>query len=364
LSLIGTAIRDLDVTAATREALCTLFSGTLEFNNMFASFKGEGTGAVRHMFSNHVLKPERTPLEAHPWGTPQSSGSFSTLFESRLVRAHGYKTRPADLVEVNGEVERVTGLSQQLRAHVVSTWSDFASCPGSSYIATMNSAHSDIPNGCVDAVITDPPFMDNVQYAELADFFHAWLRAIKPHGSYADVETTRSEDEVQNTDAGRFGRALEEVWRECERVLKPGGLLAFTYHQARMDGWLMAIDALTNAGFVVTAVQPVKGEMSTSVVKAGAREPSNLDSVVVCRRRRDGAKSPFGDDVVALESAITSLRRLQASGVPVGDGDVRSVVRGTLLAYFAADNEDLRSHVGHIDDAANSAIAEIQSSRR
>lgn len=50
-----------------REQLLCLFSSTLEFNNLFCSFKGEGTGAVRHMFSNHILKPERTPLENSVW---------------------------------------------------------------------------------------------------------------------------------------------------------------------------------------------------------------------------------------------------------------------------------------------------------
>jgi len=71
LGLLGQSIKDLEP-SPEREALCTLFSGTLEFNNMFCSFKGEGTGAVRHMFSHHVLRPERVPLEAHPWGTPKS----------------------------------------------------------------------------------------------------------------------------------------------------------------------------------------------------------------------------------------------------------------------------------------------------
>jgi putative DNA methylase len=46
-----------------------LFSGVLEFNNLFCSFKGEGTGAVRHIFSHHILKPELMPIEANIWGT-------------------------------------------------------------------------------------------------------------------------------------------------------------------------------------------------------------------------------------------------------------------------------------------------------
>ncbi len=55
----------------SRDALFTLFSGVLEFNNLFASYKGEGTGAVRHMFSHHILKPERMPIEANVWAHPR-----------------------------------------------------------------------------------------------------------------------------------------------------------------------------------------------------------------------------------------------------------------------------------------------------
>ena len=62
-----------------RSAMLTTFSGALEFNNTFASYKGEGTGAIRHMFAHHILKPERVPIEGNVWGTSKSSGSFSTL---------------------------------------------------------------------------------------------------------------------------------------------------------------------------------------------------------------------------------------------------------------------------------------------
>ncbi|WP_421657330.1 hypothetical protein [Leptothermofonsia sp. ETS-13] len=55
-----------------RDLFTCLFSGALEFNNMFASYKGEGTGAVRHMFAHHILKPERVPIEANLWGHPRA----------------------------------------------------------------------------------------------------------------------------------------------------------------------------------------------------------------------------------------------------------------------------------------------------
>ena len=77
LGILADRIRSIE-SETMRDLFTCLFSGVLEFNNMFASHKGEGTGAVRHMFSHHILKPERTPLEANPWGTPRSSGAFST----------------------------------------------------------------------------------------------------------------------------------------------------------------------------------------------------------------------------------------------------------------------------------------------
>ncbi len=357
LSLMATAIRDLDGVGAEREALCALFSGTLEFNNLFTSFKGEGTGAVRHMFSNHILKPERTPLEAHPWGTPQSSGAFSTLLASRLERAHMYKTEPIDLI-LRGKagVTRASGLSAPFDTPLRQDWASLASVGGGAYVATRNAADTDLPDASVDLVITDPPFMDNVHYAELADFFHAWLREMRPHADYPSDETTRRAGEVQNADPEEFGKAIEAVWTECERVLKPGGLLAFTFHQARPSGWARLVEALHRSGFVVTAIQPVKGEMSTSVVKAGASEPSNLDSVVVCRRAADGVTNPHLSLDGALKYACKELTALLHAGVEVGRGDMRSVIRGTLLAHLASIGSRLDDHIELVDDLATDAI--------
>jgi adenine-specific DNA methylase len=361
LSLIATAIRDLPAQMPEREALCALFSGTLEFNNRFTSFKGEGTGAVRHMFSHHILKPERTPLEAHPWGTPQSSGSFSTLLKSRLVRAHEYKADPVDLVVTDAGVERIGKISRPLNVTLVDSWPSLvATSEPAAYVACRNSAETDLPDGSVDLVITDPPYMDNVHYAELADFFHAWLRGMRPYRGYSVGDTTRRDGEVQNADPAEFGKAIEAVWTEAARVLKPGGLVAFTFHQARIGGWVQLIESLRRAGLVVTAVQPVKGEMTTSVVKSGAREPSNLDSIVVCRRRADGAVNPNNSLDQALEAAQKELTTLVEAGVDVGAGDVRSVVRGSLLAFLSASGTGIDAAAENVvDDLASEAISTV-----
>ena len=89
LSWLRQAIRELADPAA-REALLTLFSGALEFNNLFASYKGEGTGAVRHMFSHHILKPERAPIEANARETLRDlAASRRPARQGVLTAVHG-----------------------------------------------------------------------------------------------------------------------------------------------------------------------------------------------------------------------------------------------------------------------------------
>ncbi len=322
LGLLGAAIRDLPV-SAEREALIALFSGTLEFNNLFCSYKGEGTGAVRHMFSHHILKPERAPLEAHPWGTPASSGSFSTLFNSRLLRAWEYKQQPHDIVDG----ERTFGLSRPLGHSLAASFSTLMDDPNAALVVCGSSDRTQLPDRSVDLVITDPPYFDNVHYSELADFFHAWLRRLKPFEGYPDTETTRASSEVQSADADEFSSAIEAVWREVARVMKDEGLLAFTFHQARVSGWEAVVRALRAAGLVITAVQPVKGEMSVAAPKSAATNPSNLDSIVVCRKTTAGPRP-------TLERVIAELRECQDADVTVGWSDVQSVVRGAILAAY------------------------------
>lgn len=115
---------------------------------------------------------------------------------------------------------------------------------------------------------------------------------------------------------------------QCYRVLKDGGLLAFTFHQARIGGWQALVSALADASFQITAIQPIKGEMSTSSTKHG-REPSNLDSIVLCRKTQEVPESKTSPAEAAVE-AEHKLSALREAGIKVGAGDVRSVVRGHL----------------------------------
>ena len=68
LGRLAAVLRDLPGHGPEREALVAAFGKTVEHHNCFCSFKGEGTGPVRSIFHNHVLRPERCSIEGNPWG--------------------------------------------------------------------------------------------------------------------------------------------------------------------------------------------------------------------------------------------------------------------------------------------------------
>ena len=211
--------------------LC-LFSSTLEFNNLFCSYKGEGTGAVRHMFSHHILKPERAPLENSVWGTDKSSGTFSTLFESRLLRAKRYLREPfelklgRDLLGGTTKPHKVVS-SGPLAPKCVETWHELQSAPQAVMVLNGDSARLPLPDMSVDAIVTDPPYFDFIHYSELSDFFFAWL-AGPLAGRYPWMKRTDSsaKGEVQARDprvfAQRLGRGFCRVPPRDEAERHPG----------------------------------------------------------------------------------------------------------------------------------------------
>ncbi len=183
-----------------------------------------------------------------------------------------------------------------------------------------------------DAVLTDPPYYDNVAYADLSDFFYVWLKRsigflypehfsslLTPKKSEAVADATRHEG---NRD--RAGKAYEEMmaqsFAEANRVLKPGGPLVIVYAHKTTLGWSTLVDALRLAGFTVTEAWPIDTETSGRLI---AQDTASLASSIflIARRREGETVGSYEHDVQAeLEQIVRErVERLWAQGVTGAD---------------------------------------------
>ena len=372
--LVSLALLAREIASLPSPELRTLFacllSGVLEFNNMFASFKGEGTGAVRHMFAHHILKPELAPLEANVWGTSKSSGAFSTLFRSRILRMLDYKARPFELriAAVPGAIKghKVYNLSQPVSKPIASDYESFLT-RDSVYLSTGDSSSTDLPDKSVDLVITDPPFFDNVHYSQLADFFYVWLQQILGKQGTLSLASTRSTHEVQDTEANSFATKLTGVWTECHRVLKDDGLLIFTYHHSRIEGWSALYQSIRQAGFEIVHSHPVKSEMAVAVPIQQSKEPINFDLILVCRKslltRESATEFPISACVV---DARRSVHILRDNGLRLSASDIRVILMGCILSRLASlgNSEREAAALHDLESRLDTFVKQIRDSNR
>jgi len=346
-----------------RVLFACLLSGTLEFNNIFTSFKGEGTGAVRHMFANHILKPEMMPLEANLWGTKKSSGAFSCLFNSRVERALSYKSDPFELRLNGSKSTKVHNINIPLSYSIADDFHSFSLDMETVYLSSGDSSSTDLPDKSVDLVVTDPPFFDNVHYSELADFFYYWLNQIIDLSS---KKTTRSLAEVQDTSAELFTAKLTSVFAESRRVLRSDGLFIFTYHHSRHEGWTAVHRAIRHAGFACVQSYPIKAEMSVSMPLQQAKSPIHLDLIVVCRKDteiKNGTYKKSPNIMNVVNSAKKQVSALKGIGIKVSLGDAKVILMGRLLCEIHAMRQlDLEEkYLDDIEDDIDSYVGQVAS---
>lgn len=203
-----------------------------------------------------------------------------------------------------------------------------------------------LESGSLDLVITDPPFGGLLHYSELADFFYVWLRlALK--GKYPQIfgaeYTPKSLEAVANRARepedpdGFYQRLLTQCWREAHRLLKPSGILAFTFHHSEDEPWVAVLESLFDAGYYLEATYPIRSDETKGEGEFGSKT-IEYDIIHVCRKRTEEPK-PVSWGRMRRE-VMADVRQLQAmlenhakEGLPAAD--IQVIRRGKALEYFS-----------------------------
>ena len=268
--------RQLQYTLAARSALQNfdplirlnlglLVSTSLEFNSLLCGYKGASArraGAIKHAFARHGYTIPNTALENNPIYGANRSGTLQKLFQSRIVHGRQWAVAPVERRLTADKIEAVPIVGEVDQGIEVA----LSELHGERRFVLMqgSSAELDLPNNSVDYVITDPPYYDSVQYGDLSEFFHVWLRQFLPDAAnwhYAQQHTA-----VNHHNTGtQFETVLTRIFQECRRVLKPTGRLIFTFHHWKPRAWAELTLALKQAGFVLINRYVVQSESTTSV---------------------------------------------------------------------------------------------------
>ena len=176
-----------------------------------------------------------------------------------------------------------------------------------------------VKDGAVDVVVMDPPYYDNVMYAELSDFFYVWLKRTAGHvfpELFRRQLTDKENEAVANPArfagqpgakalAGRdYQQRMASIFAECRRVLKADGVMTLMFTHKATGAWDALTTGLIEAGFVITASWPVNTEAEGSLhIKDKAAANSTI--FLVCRPRQPAPARTDGDTARVREARPT-----------------------------------------------------------
>ena len=325
-----------------REYVLGAYQQYLRNQNMFCFWDSGYDKLVPHL-SNNNYHPKALPVENCVFAT-LGRGNWASCIEG-IIEGWDWAVRPWEAVSAEGLKRKdstlaagITGKSEKV----------FPGDPvtGAEVFCGSSTELAQLADSSLDLVITDPPFGELMQYAELADFFYVWLRLLlkgKYPSVYATEHTPKAMEAVANpyrepdNPDGFYQRLLTGCWREAHRVLKPSGILAFTFHHSEDEPWVAVLESLFDAGYYLEATYPIRSDETKGDGQFGSQKVE-YDIIHVCRKRTEEPK-PVSWGRMRRE-VMADVRQLQAmlenhakEGLPAAD--IQVIRRGKALEYFS-----------------------------
>ena len=307
-----------------KEYLLLAFSDALRSNTILTNYSAPDN-QINHVFKTNSFDSPQQPAENNAWGAAKGGRTFRGMVDM-VARGIEYGNSPVERYVENDETKKSTPFEQPIGENCELHQDDVRNLEYENEF---------------DAVITDPPYYNNIIYSEISNFFYVWLRILlKDEYSEFDEELTpRAESIVANPAEGKgaeeFEMELREAFENIHTALKSDGVLSFTYHHSDSESWGELLTALCDVGFQVTAAYPISADLSKHPVKIGAGDSVSFDIIVVAR--------PIGDrESVSWNSlrrdiyrtARRTRKKLEASR-EISRGDIGVMEMGACFREYS-----------------------------
>ena len=247
------------------------------------------------------------------------------------------------------------------------------------YVSSSSGWVAQVPAQTADfdgVVSTDPPYYDNVPYADLSDFFYVWLRhmlrSVHP-GVLSTILVPKAEELVANparqgghSSAKRFfEEGFRAVFSRARASAQEGYPITvyYAFRQSGTDdaglsssGWETLLEGMISSGWAITATWPMRTEGATRMRAAGSNALAS--SIVLALRPRPSEAQIIdrrGFIAALLAELPEALRRLQQGQIAPVDLPQAAIGPGmAVFSRFAAVIEDDGSRM-----SVRSALARI-----
>jgi putative DNA methylase len=313
---------DKEVATAVVTYLGLAVDMTGAFCNTLARWENTSE-AIKQLFSRQALQMLWDYAELNPFSG--STGSWEIGW--------GY------YLEVLSHCSRISSLS----SHV-------AGREPEAKVSQSSATQLPYPDAYFDAVFTDPPYYDNVPYADLSDFFYVWLKRtvgdlhpglfstlLTPKSSEAIAELpllrgmnkSKAANVIQGIKTSEhFEQMLKKAFCEIHRVLSSEGIAVIVYAHKSTAGWETLVNSLLDSGLVMIGAWPLHTEMGA---RLRARESAALASSIYIIARKMARKSTgFYNEVreELRQHLNRKLHRLWEEGIGGADFFIAAIGSG------------------------------------
>jgi len=246
-------------------------------------------------------------------------------------------------------------------------------------------------------ISTDPPYYDNIGYADLSDFFYVWMRkALRPIFTdlFATMAVPKSEELVatpfrhgsrENAESF-FLEGMKQAFKNLALTSHPAYPVSI-YYAFKQDantastGWEIFLEAVIQSGFMITGTWPMRSEQAIRMVGMGTNSLAS-SIVLVCRRRPENASSISRRDFLReLKETMPEALEIMIGGkegsTPIAPVDLAQAAIGPGMAVFSkykavleADGSPMSVHDAlvqinrEIDEYFNAAEGDLDSDSR
>ena len=324
LALISDAIRELE-DPEIRYTLALALSDAAGSNNRMCRYAADWL-KLTPAFGLHGFHVVTRPVEGNVWGAGRGRGSFRNCVR-KAIKA--YNIISAAVHEA--EVGRKSRPSREVQCLPAQTLSKVQWDP-------------------MDAIVTDPPYFDNLDYGELSDFYYQWLRIALKHEPPFDRTHSLDDSDLARIaswkrDPGQFSDELSSALKQAVAILKPTGVVAFSYHHSKSQAWECLADALRKAKIAPYKLTFVRSELDNGFHSSNGN--IKTDAIFYCRRR-EMMQDVCPDNMISFGlKSLSGLDNLK----PVDFANAGYAMAAALTAI--STTEAFTTHLSYVRRIAN-----------